>query len=521
MIAAMKRLMGLAKRWRTLPANQRGVAIVSIPIVCLLSSVAVLAWLDHSIAEHDRRVQHTQSVRLETQALLKNLVDAETGVRGFGLTRRPEFLQPYSIAVVEIPRSLNDLEQLVQDNPQQLQRLAAIKALIAENMRLLEEKLLLKRQVQFGSEQFTGEQFTGEQFTGEQFTGEQSQADLSIADLYTWLQEGKETMDKTRSEINAFALVEEQLLRDRQQRVERYRWINALMLLLSVLIGVTSGGFAIHLFLQLNRELVDRETQLQAANVELERACDRLERFTANASHELRAPIAAMLSNAQVGLMAADDDLVQPRQRLGKIVQLAKAMSTLVNDLLFLARHGGIADQRSLQLFDMRSLLNQQVEDWQAQTHAKLQIIRDLPNHPVILRGDADLIQQVVANLLSNACRYTPAGGSVAVRLQTTEEAAIVEVSDTGIGISPEALPYIFERFYREDRARFAETGGFGLGLAIAQQIVHTHQGKISVASEVGVGSTFTVSLPRASVEDLAYSVAHSNLVQVNRHHYK
>ncbi|WP_448599770.1 sensor histidine kinase [Thermoleptolyngbya sp.] len=465
---------------------------MSIPIVCLLSSVAVLAWLDHSIAEHDRRVQHTQSVRLETQALLKNLVDAETGVRGFGLTRRPEFLQPYSIAVVEIPRSLDDLEQLVQDNPQQLQRLAAIKALIAENMRLLEEKLLLKRQVQSG----------GEQFTGEQFTGEQSQADLPIADLYTWLQEGKETMDKTRSEINAFALVEEQLLRDRQQRVERYRWINALMLISSVLIGVTSGGFAIHLFLQLNRELVDRETQLQAANVKLERACDRLERFTANASHELRAPIAAMLSNAQVGLMAADDDLVQPRQRLGKIVQLAKAMSTLVNDLLFLARHEGIADQRSLQLFDMRSLLNQQVEDWQAQTHAKLQITRDLPNHPVILRGDANLIQQVVANLLSNACRYTPAGGSVAVRLQTTEEAAIVEVSDTGIGISPEALPYIFERFYREDRARFAETGGFGLGLAIAQQIVHTHQGRISVTSEIGAGSTFTVSLPRASVED-------------------
>jgi signal transduction histidine kinase len=483
----MTDMIGLVKRWRMLPASQRGIAIISIPIVCLLSSVGVLVWLSHSIAEHENRVQHTQQVRLETRALLNNLVDAETGARGFGLTRRPEFLQPYNVAVVEIPESLRDLEQLVQDNPNQVRRLAAIKALVKENMKLLEDKLLLARQV------------------GQ--TVGQSQSTLSIRNLYPWLEEGKETMDETRNEIDAFALVEEQLLRDRQQQLAYYRRINSLVLVLSVLIGVTSGGFAIHLFLQLHQELLAQETCLQATNTELERACDRLERFTANASHELRAPIAAILSNAQLGLMTPEEDWIQPRQRLDKIVHLAKSMSALVNDLLFLARHEGITNKRSLHPFDLRSLLSALLKDWQTQTaDLDLQITADLPDHPVILRGDADLIQQVITNLLSNACRYTPAGGRITMRLWTTKETAILEVADTGIGISPEALPYIFERFYREDRARSRETGGFGLGLAIAQQIVQAHRGKISVTSKVGAGSAFTVSLPRASALDLAYS---------------
>jgi two-component system, OmpR family, manganese sensing sensor histidine kinase len=229
------------------------------------------------------------------------------------------------------------------------------------------------------------------------------------------------------------------------------------------------------------------------------RAYDQLQRFTADASHELRAPLAAVLSNAQVGLLSPNDG-AQQHLRLEKIVATAKLMSVLISNLLFLSRQEGPLDATSLQRVDLVALLRSLMDDQTAQATAQgLTFTSQLPETAVMVNADPDLLRQAVTNLLSNAFKYTAPGGSVQLRLATPSRHAVIQVEDTGIGIPAADLPHIFERFYRVDTARSRQTGGFGLGLAIAQQIITAHRGRITATSTVDNGSTFQIELPLKS----------------------
>ena len=467
-------------RWKVLPVRLRGSIIISIPIICLFTSLGAFAWLKASLEEDEKVVQHTKMVKLETKRLLTALVDTETGVRGYGLTHREEFLEPYHSSRAVIPDVLNELENLVENYPQQQQRLQEIHIKVDRHLKILRQKLTLKHELQ-------------------RISGREERL-VNTSLLYDWLEEGKDKMNATRVAIDDFTQKQEQLLEVRQQHQAFYRQITWIVLCASATIGSLGAVLAIHLFLQLERELKARETSLQNTNRELESTCAQLNRFTANASHELRAPLAEVLSNARVGLMELKDvqaDSTFLHQRLHKIINLTKSMSTLVGDLLFLAQNDSILSIESLQPVNIVDLLRSLIPEWKSKARSQnLNLTAQLMAEPVMVKADASLLKQAISNLLSNACRYTPANGNIILRLNCENQRVEIQVEDTGIGIAPEYLPYIFKGFYRVNQTENKAMASFGLGLNIAQQIVEAHGGKITVTSKKGKGSKFRIVLP-------------------------
>lgn len=224
--------------------------------------------------------------------------------------------------------------------------------------------------------------------------------------------------------------------------------------------------------------------------------------FVANVSHELRTPLTAIQGFAETLLSGALEDKDNNRRFVEIIGSQAARLARLSNDLLRLSQIEAGKMNADFQPVEVRSLLEGGVEAAQpAATQKGLTVV--LPNAASRLpsvRGDANLLRDVLRNLLDNAIQYTPAGGRVEVTASQENRSVVVTVSDTGIGIPRSDQPRIFERFYRVDAARSREVGGTGLGLSIAKHIVEAHGGRIWVESDIGEGSRFHFSIPVASV---------------------
>ncbi|AGY60710.1 sensor histidine kinase [Gloeobacter kilaueensis] len=235
-------------------------------------------------------------------------------------------------------------------------------------------------------------------------------------------------------------------------------------------------------------------------------AYNQLKQFTADASHELRTPLAALQTNVQVTLADPEPSAESYRKSLEVSERLTRRMGRLVGDLLFLARNEGQENAEGQTDCNLTELLQQIVEEQMPLAAAAGLNVSIKTSGPVMVVANPDQMSQLFTNLLGNAIRYTPTGGQIALTTGREGKDAIVTVSDTGIGIAPEHLGRIFERFYRVDTARARQAGGTGLGLAIAKTIVENHQGQIWAESEPGKGTTLRVRLPARPGERRAQS---------------
>lgn len=227
----------------------------------------------------------------------------------------------------------------------------------------------------------------------------------------------------------------------------------------------------------------------------IEESFQRLRQFTADASHELRSPLMAIKSNVSVALKYPEGMRPADAEKFEAIASASNQMAHLTEDLLLLARTDKAATPER-QPVDLAEILERLVELYQPQAQTKRITLQADSVQPAYVLGDAIQLTRLFTNLIINALHYTLEGGKVEVGLSRTGQSFVVDVEDTGIGIAPEHLVRVFDRFWRADQSRAHWEGGSGLGLAIAQSIVQSHSGTLSVSSQVGVGSRFTVRLP-------------------------
>ena len=244
----------------------------------------------------------------------------------------------------------------------------------------------------------------------------------------------------------------------------------------------------------MKNELKDLATVINTMLDRIERSYNSQKQFVSDASHELRTPIAVI--QGYIGMLKrwGKDDKTVLEEAIAAIDQEASGMKDLVESLLFLARH----DKKTL-LMEMESF---DPVDVVSELHREAAMVTPedtflfTPADHCIIEADRGMMKQVMRILLDNAVKYTPKGGTITMGVRKEPGGCTLLMSDNGAGIPKDELPKIFERFYRSDSARKAESSGHGLGLSIARIIVIAHGGKLQVRSKVGVGTTFSISLP-------------------------
>jgi two-component system phosphate regulon sensor histidine kinase PhoR len=264
--------------------------------------------------------------------------------------------------------------------------------------------------------------------------------------------------------------------------------------------GPSNKTFAVHVT-QLPGDPVRGAVLVFHDTTELRRLERLRQDFVANVSHELKTPLSVIAACVETLLDGGVEDVANRGRFLERIAEQANRLHALILDLLSLARIESGADHLALEDVPLEAAVRNCVQRHEERARGKgqqLEVAAPAAG-PLVAWGDEEAVREILDNLVDNALKYTPQGGVIRLRWWAEAETCGLEVSDTGIGIPESELPRIFERFYRVDKARSRELGGTGLGLSIVKHLAQAMQGSVRAASEIGKGTTFTVTLPRSA----------------------
>ncbi|MEC4817466.1 MAG: ATP-binding protein [Scytonema sp. PMC 1069.18] len=417
------------------------------------------------LAESTEKVKQTHEVLETLVDVLATLNDAESGRRGYILLKDKSELKRYNLAIQKLELKLNQLQNSVKKDSQQKQ-LEELQSLIAQRLLLSQQQIIL------------------------------FQKGVSFKSIDNFLaKESKLNWDSIQQAIDQMQLEEQTALDVRFQQSQSS--IQSRMLI-EMLGSFCTFTILFGVYAQLYRQMTKRQ-QAEALQHKLlqEKELGELKlQFFSMASHEFRTPLSIILGSAQLLEESLPTELERQKlKNLYRIQSSARLMTQLLSDILTLARAEAGKLEYKAELVEMQSFCLNLIEDIQTLSESRRTIKFDKHGSSTHASVDEKLLYSILSNLLSNAIKYSPQGKEICFTLRCEPEAVTFHIKDEGIGIPKETISQLYEPFQRGGNVRGIM--GTGLGLAVVKKCLDLHQGEISVESEVGVGSIFTVTIPQ------------------------